>query len=639
MGNNNNKNVLLVSMPFAGVPIPSIQLAILEEYLKERDINVKSRHLYLKTAEFYHLKNYNYLILAPNDSYSAQMVFSRYVFPEHWASNQEKIKKYFNDKIIKNGEFEKDFNFETYIKRTDLFYSWIMRNVNWKDFDIIGFTLNYGQFLPSLAVAKEVKKLYPDKQIILGGSRITGDLGVRVLESFEYIDFIVSGEGEESLYLLATGENYENIPGLIYREDKKVKSNLTPHYIDLNSLPIPCFDSYFDELITTPQEVQQYFHVYGLLPIEISRGCWWNKCSFCNLNLQHKKYREKTVEKIVEEINFLSERYKILNFQFISNTLLLKNYKNLLEQIKNLGKDFSFCAETRAGRLKSDDYTLLKEAGFTVIQTGVESFSQSYLKKMNKGVRVIENIAALKFCKENHIKNNYNLIINYPNEETKDFEETAYNMQFFRQYIDMPNISNLQVVYDSPIQKNYENYNIAELKPNPVDEIAFPQEYLEKEFIFIFDFKKKKTLAENNWKHLIESWRAEREKFIQDAVKTQRDIDEHVFYFIDGGSFLKIYDKRNYQNVMVYLLDDVERDIFLSCIDVASFEEIQKQCKNIKQNQIETILKSFVQVGIVFNEDGFYLSLPLNYKKLLGIKKEPRSKENTTTTEVIATNI
>ncbi|MCK5030374.1 MAG: hypothetical protein KAR64_02810, partial [Thermoplasmatales archaeon] len=81
---NDKKNVLLISMPFAGTDIPSIQLAVLEGYLKERNINTKTRHLYLKAAEFYGLNNYNFLIYPPNDSYTAQIIFSKYVFPEHW---------------------------------------------------------------------------------------------------------------------------------------------------------------------------------------------------------------------------------------------------------------------------------------------------------------------------------------------------------------------------------------------------------------------------------------------------------------------------------------------------------------------------------------------------------------------------
>ena len=60
--NFNNKKIMLISMPFAGTSIPSIQLAILENYIKERDINISSKNLYLKAAEFYGMINYNYLI-------------------------------------------------------------------------------------------------------------------------------------------------------------------------------------------------------------------------------------------------------------------------------------------------------------------------------------------------------------------------------------------------------------------------------------------------------------------------------------------------------------------------------------------------------------------------------------------------
>jgi len=43
---SNKKSVLLVSMPFAETSIPSIQLDLLEQYLVERNIKIKSRHLY-----------------------------------------------------------------------------------------------------------------------------------------------------------------------------------------------------------------------------------------------------------------------------------------------------------------------------------------------------------------------------------------------------------------------------------------------------------------------------------------------------------------------------------------------------------------------------------------------------------------
>ncbi|MDG6219541.1 MAG: hypothetical protein QCI00_08890, partial [Candidatus Thermoplasmatota archaeon] len=189
------KSLLLVSMPFAETSIPSIQLALLESYLKERDVAVSTRHLYLKAAEFYGLTNYNFLINSPNDPYTAQMVFSKYVFPDHWKENLKKFRYYFEN-IIHHGQgFSKQFSFEEYVKKTDAFLDWTIHNVDWKNHDLIGFTLNYGQMLPSLAVAKKIKEKYPEKKIIFGGSTTINELGKKIASIFTYIDFIESGEG------------------------------------------------------------------------------------------------------------------------------------------------------------------------------------------------------------------------------------------------------------------------------------------------------------------------------------------------------------------------------------------------------------------------------------------------------------
>jgi len=608
------KNVLLISMPYAGITIPSIQLPILEGYLKERGINVKTKNLYLKAAEFYGFNNYNFLVDVPNDSYTAQMVFSKYVFPEHWKNTEDKFRKYFDGIMSKNETIQKNFSFENYVERTDKFYNWIIENVEWRSYDIIGFTLNYGQFLPSLAIAKKIKEIDPEKKIIFGGSRTIDKLGMRVLEVFDYVDFIVSGDGEDSLYLLASDfQNYKSVPRLIYKEGNEVIFNKTDTVVDINSSPLPSFDSFFEELNSTSEEIKQCFHLYGRLPVEISRGCWWNKCTFCSLNAFHSCYREKNIDRIVEEIKFLSDKYRILTFQIIGNTLPKKDYRPLFEKIKNLGRDFTLIAEARAGLLKSEDYRLMKEAGFTAIQTGIEAFSQNYLRKMNKGVRVIDNIAALKFCKENGIYNEYNLVVNYPNEEKIDFEETNRNIQLFKQYLDPPQLSYLRVGFGSYIYNNPEMFNIEKLDYLNIDKIMYPEEFLEKGFNFFYDFKRKEDLGKNDWESLAADWKKEREKWMAEENKKKMPIDKFVFYFIDGENYLKIYDKRNTENVNIYVLNKLERDIFLSCIDVTSFRGLKEKFLDVPENELINILKTFEESGIVYREDDFYLSLPLRY--------------------------
>ena len=625
---DNQKNVLLLSMPFAGVEIPSIQLGLLEAYLKEKNVDIKTRHLYLKAADIFGINNYNNLIYPPNDSYTAQMIFSKYVFPDHWKEKKERFEEHFNKKIC-------NFTFKEYEKQTDTFYNWFFEKVDWQKYDIIGFTLNYGQFLPSLAISKKIKEQNSEKKIVLGGSRTIGELGKRTLEAFPYVDFVVSGDGEEPLYRLASEyQNYNSIPNLIYRNQDEIIWNQSEDIIDLNNLPIPVYDSFYEELNSVSPEIQQFFYYNGKLPIEISRGCWWNKCTFCNLNLQHKKYREKSVDKIIEEISFLSNQYKILNFQIVSNNLLVKDHRVLCEKIKQLGKDFTFFAEARADHLKSEDYKLLKESGFTTIQTGIESFSSSYLKKMNKGTRVIDNIAALKFCKENEIINKYNLIVDYPNEETVDFEETKKTIRIFKQYLEPPQICYLRVLYGSPIFCNPDQYNISQFEYADIDKLMFPQEILDKGICFVYSYKNDKNNDMTKWEQLIDKWKIEREMLKIEGIRSQNIIDQLIFYYVDGGNFVKIYDKRDLNNIQIFNLNELERKIFLSCIDIVSFDELKEKISDISENDLIDALETFVGCGIIFKEDDLYLSLPLSYSKIFRNLNQEKIEQESMVTQV-----
>jgi ribosomal peptide maturation radical SAM protein 1 len=609
---SDKKKIILISMPFAETTIPSIQLALLETYLKEFEINVISKHLYLKSADFYGLPNYNKLIFSQNGSYAAQILFSKYVFPDHWIDLVDDIQTYFNNKMNSRSEGADTFPFDKFLDQTDLFYNWVIKNIDWKRYEIIGFTINFGQFLPSLAIAKKIKELYPEKIVLFGGSRTYGDLGVKTLELFDYVNFVISGDGEKSLYLLATDfNNYQNIPGLIFRKENKIKWNNNEYYLDLNNLPILSYDSFFEQLFSASSIIQQFFDYYGKLPIELSRGCWWNKCTFCNVKLQNKKYREKNVENFIKELVFLSDKYQILRFQVINNHLPIKNYRILLKEIKNLDRDFTLYIEARANQLSSEDYRLMKEAGCSHIQTGIETFSKNYIKKINKGTRIIDNIASLKFCKEYNIINDYNIVINYPNEENIDFDETKKTIHLFKQYIDPPQISPLIIGFGSYIYNYPEEFNIKNLEFTQVDKLMFPLDVLKRGVSYFYNFKKNRVIKKHDWDQLVFSWQQERNQRLIKGLNSRLEIDKYIFYFEDGNNFLRIYDHRDIQNIRIYILNAKERDIFLACTDIISIQELQNKFSNIADYKIAAILHSLEKKDLLYREENYYLNLPL----------------------------
>ena len=234
---------------------------------------------------------------------------------------------------------------------------------------------------------------------------------------------------------------------------------------------------------------------------------------------------------------------------------------------------------------------------------------------MNKGVKVIDNIAALKYCRENHITNSYNLIINYPNEEPIDFEESQKNIQLIQKYLEPPSISKYVLGYQSIIYNNLEQYNIESLEPKVIDTIMYPKELLDKQFFFFYSFKRKNKIKENPWKKLVSNWKNtyEQQKIL--CVKRNTTLDRLVFYFIDGGNFIKIYDKRHSDSAMIYMLNNEERELFLACTDVISESELKDEFEHIDSSELEAILNSFVEAGILYKEDERYLTLPISYQK------------------------
>jgi hypothetical protein len=139
----------------------------------------------------------------------------------------------------------------------------------------------------------------------------------------------------------------------------------------------------------------------------------------------------------------------------------------------------------------------------------------------------------------------------------------------------------------------------------------YPLEFLEKGFSFVYDFNRKISSRNLPWESLVEEWKKEREIFELEGNIRQTTIDRLVFYFVDGGSFIKIYDKRDRQNIRIFVLNELERAVFLACVDMVSLQQLQQRFANVPEFELIAMLQSFEQNGLVFVEDELFLGLPL----------------------------
>ena len=142
-------------------------------------------------------------------------------------------------------------------------------------------------------VFKEVKNAEIDSIFIAGGPHPSGIPD----ETLEYFDYVVLGEGEETLpelvKVLQEGDDPRKIRGIAYKDSGTGKIVITPKrpYVNLDSYP--CFD---------PKKLRA--------PIEISRGCPWG-CKYCQTpRLFGRELRHRSIDSILKN----SRYYRDLRF-------------------------------------------------------------------------------------------------------------------------------------------------------------------------------------------------------------------------------------------------------------------------------------------------------------------------------------
>src|SRR4029078_9458024 len=63
-------------------------------------------------------------------------------------------------------------------------------------YDIVGFSSTFQQNIPSLALARELKRRHPGVKILFGGANCEDEMGRELHRSFPFLDVVCSGEAD-----------------------------------------------------------------------------------------------------------------------------------------------------------------------------------------------------------------------------------------------------------------------------------------------------------------------------------------------------------------------------------------------------------------------------------------------------------
>lgn len=256
--------------------------------------------------------------------------------------------------------------------------------------DIIGITAMTPIINSVIRLAKGIKENNPDATIILGGPHAT-IFSEKLLNNVQEIDIVVMGEGERTvveLYdALKTSKDIKSVRGIVYRDNNIIKSTpLRPQIENLDSLP---FLAYHLLPLNKYKLHPPHGREYPLMAMITSRGCPYD-CIFCSKSIFGSNLRCQSPERMVSEIRYLKEHFKVKEIAFYDDIFILDK-KRIMQFIKKLEEqnlDILWTCESRVNLVSKEILQKMKNAGCYMVAYGIESGNQTILNNLRKRITI-----------------------------------------------------------------------------------------------------------------------------------------------------------------------------------------------------------------------------------------------------------
>lgn len=414
-----------------------------------------------------------------------------------------------------------------------------------KDPDVIGFSCYIWNMEFTLKLCSVIKEVKPEVQIILGGPEVSYDADI-VLGNYNYIDYIITGEGEVPFRKLLDAISNDlnglyKIDGLVYRKDGEVRSNGQPKVIeDLNIIPFP----YADEI---PDKIIYY---------EASRGCPFN-CSYC-LSSTLRGIRYFNIERIKRELKyFIDKDVKLVKFVDRTFNANKKISMEIWEFLILNSKNTLFHFEIAGDLLDAEEINLLKSApkGLFQFEIGVQTTNPEILKNINRIMdfnKVKNNVVSL--IEGDNIHCHLDLIAGLPGEDMASYRRSFDMCMEIEPHV--LQLGFLKILKGSPIYSQRSEYDIHHISFTPY-QVLYTRDMSIHEMTILLKFEE---VFENYYNSGIYKITM---KYILEIVNSRFDFFmEFTEHLMERGFFVKHYDlKDRFKFLYDYLKDKYNEDI------------------------------------------------------------------------------
>ncbi len=601
------KPVALVSMPTLSARFPSFQLALLKPTLEREGIPVQTFSMFMYFGTFVGWR----INEALSDVYpcmAGEWIWTKAAFGD-FARNEDYFEIYRSnlESVCKQAGCTVADLAEIRENRAPAFIDFCVNSVDWSRFGVIGLSVVFQQTLASIALARALKERYPEIPIVMGGATFEDDIADEIMKGCPQVDFIHCGDADETLpktiRRLYSKESLAGMPGVMWRDKDQIKyAGRAPNLSDMNKTPVPDFDEYFYARKeggygqhNSAQEV--------LLPIETARGCWWgvkNHCTFCGLNRAGMEFRSKSVDNVIQQLDELSQRYGILDFNAIDNIIEPEYIDKLFTKLADANSDLHIHYEVRPSLTRAQ-LKLMRKGGLFSIQPGVESLSTHILKLMRKHTTGMRNLELIKWSTYYGINNLYNILLRFPGETAEDYRAQCEVISKIHHFQAPWAIAKARADRGSPMYTEPESQSVSRLVPSACYDYLFPKDRFDLNRVsYYFEHEMGNTLQDSEYNEIYQAvgtwqyhWRQRPRPYLR---------------YRKAWATILIEDGRNC-STSVTSYSDRYASLYEYCADARSAKEIAAKFDGAPW--VDEAIEEFVDRNFMVHLDNRYLSLAL----------------------------
>jgi anaerobic magnesium-protoporphyrin IX monomethyl ester cyclase len=319
--------------------------------------------------------------------------------------------------------------------------------------DCVGFSMIFSDQLPIGATLGKLLRQNHGMKVLMGGSCFT-DTAEHFIKWYpQAADVVIAGEGEDALKQLLTNlQAPDTVPGAVFWKDGAVQKVPGVFRDNLDFFGRPDFSDV---------NARDYYSPEPIVPILLSRGCYWRRCTFCvHYRSAGLSYRMHSREFVIEMLkDFVAKG--IRNFAFIDEMIAPKHFEWLAKAIKEARLDISYYALTKPARYFTPQiFSMMAESGCKYLLWGLESGNQRVLDLMDKGTKVDEVTQTLQRAHAAGIKNHVFMMCGFPTETAEEFQDTLRILDENKNAICAIHRGTFVLERKSPIFENPERYGI-----------------------------------------------------------------------------------------------------------------------------------------------------------------------------------